>query len=585
MNYRKLVFLSICVLAITSCKKQEKNRSFEEEMKLLYEQEKKNEDRAKYGGDTKEIKIISNAKEVEKEKLRISKNIQQKQEEEQKIFEKDFAGRYKKGDKTVIPQLIEILQKGDAKAKRSLYYELGTTYDTPEYKMVEPELIKIILDNIDTLEDEKSVIQLAGIMKLPGYVKKFEEHLFSGKSKDIQRLIYWLGQEGSSFKTLGYLKNKILSRKFDLNEEDWLMSGVEGFVENGNENVKKTAIDLCFDIYRQKLISQENFNKMKDSWSSSNPAIDLTTILLESGDNRAVPFARELLEKGISEEQAFGTLIQLEGEKHKPLFYTYLKDPEKFSIVLQNAVLMYEATKDEDIVMDIISHFEAKEDFKKFEIDEIARILYEIGGSSYLDVLDKTMKNKNLAQRIKKAHFLTTVTMQDMAEDLYKMGIVDHAFEKKTFDKAKKYAESEDYMEDPGYTYSFLMNSGIFLWFDTETGFIPVDYDVLITNFFKNARGKFKDAMVWMDVSEKPFVNDALDYKITLIANDKIYIATPEDIGDWYDMEVVLQLLNKVLDDAGNKERFVFIDTGDQTAQFMFGPEKKVKQFAEKYNL
>ena len=48
----------------------------------------------------------------------------------------------------------------------------------------------------------------------------------------------------------------------------------------------------------------------------------------------------------------------------------------------------------------------------------------------------------------------------------------------------------------------------------------------------------------------------------------------PEDTGDWYDVDLVLKLMNAVVSDSNLKERFVFIDTGDQTVQIIFGPKE-----------
>jgi len=76
-----------------------------------------------------------------------------------------------------------------------------------------------------------------------------------------------------------------------------------------------------------------------------------------------------------------------------------------------------------------------------------------------------------------------------------------------------------------------------------------------------------------------------LEYKITLIFDNRAYITKPEDIGDWYDVKLITTLINKVLSDSKIKEKFVLIETGDQTVQFLFGEETKAKQFAQKHLL
>ena len=129
-----------------------------------------------------------------------------------------------------------------------------------------------------------------------------------------------------------------------------------------------------------------------------------------------------------------------------------------------------------------------------------------------------------------------------------------------------------------------LTNLGIYMFFDAETGSLPADYDNLITDFSKHSNGKLKDILVWMDADRDPG-SEKIRYRITVIFNNKAYIAQPEDIGDWYDVEVVTKLINKILADSGALEKFVFIETGDQNVAFLFAEESKVKMFGEKYKL
>lgn len=50
-------------------------------------------------------------------------------------------------------------------------------------------------------------------------------------------------------------------------------------------------------------------------------------------------------------------------------------------------------------------------------------------------------------------------------------------------------------------------------------------------------------------------------------------------------MVFVTKLLDRICLDKGIKERFVCVDTGDQTAQFIFGIPEQINAFVEKLNL
>ena len=566
-----------------SCNRQEKNKISDIDIKKLFEQEKRNEERAKYGNQEFEITTISNPKEVEKIRLYILENNEKKKANElEKLKDKTLTERYKDGDKSVVPEIIKVLKGDDFKARKEIYRNFSRFYDEPEnYNISEGELIEVILDNISIETDEKSVIQLAGFMNLPGYAEVFENHLLSKNSKDINRLIFWLGKDGTSKKTLDYIENLILNTKFDFDENDYVMSGLKGFSENGDSTSKENVLEICLEIYNKKLIPKERFDELKTSWSSTNPAISLIEILLESNDTRIISIAYDFLKNEISEQKALFALIRLEGEKHKPLIYEFLRDKDKFFDGLNPAIHMYKLTKDNQLVETILIQFEKRKEQHPYEIEMIVSTLVSMNATHYFDDLDKILKNKELIKSIRDSYELSKGTVETIAKDLYEMGVVDKAFSQSVIEKAKQ-AESE-YDGSIGYVYNFLTVSGIYQWFDAETDFVPVDYDNLIRDFSKNSNGRLSEIEVWMDADVDDDYN--VIYKIYVNANKRIYIIEPDDIGDWYDVDMTLKLMNTILSDSNITERFVFIDTGDQTVQIIFGPKEKVKLFAKKYKL
>jgi len=572
-----LILFSVFV----SCKGQNTGIS-DKDLQKLFEQEKKNEDRAKYGDNKTRIVVISEAGEVSRIGSWINKRIEEKaQESLRKLTDKTLTERYKSGDKSVVKQITGILKGNDTNAKRDIYTGLSRNYDESEdYNITEPELIETILQNVQRDEDEESVIQLAGYMRLPGYAQAFENRLLSGKSHDIDRLVFWLGYDGKSIKTLDYVTDLILSSKINLEEEHYVMSGLENFAQNGDVQIKNRVFELCLDIYNRKIIRKEKFEEMKSVWSSDNPAADLIDILFASSDKRVIPVATGFFEKGISTDAALNVLIRIEGDKHKDKVLDLLNDKDKYYDALDPAVTLYRKTKDKSVVEQVLVNFQKMKKPADYETDRVVNALTEMGATEYFGKLEEILKDKELINSLRQSYELTKGSVEDVAADLYKMGVVDKPFAGEVIDKAKKKSEGD---ESQGYLFNFLSVAGIYLWFDAEVGMVPVDYDELLKSLTKNSNGKFENIGIWMDA--KTGAADNVDYYIYLMANNKIYISHPEDIGDWYDVEAVLQLLNTALADSGLKERYVFIDTGDQTVQIMFGPEENVKSFAEKYGL
>ena len=579
---QKILTLIVTILIVASCKGQEKNKISDKDLQKLYEQEIRNEERAKYGNQKTKVKIISKTKEVEHLKKYIQKkNEERKLKELKELKNKTLTERYKAGDKSVIPQIIEILKSNNKEARKNIYLALNKSYDDPEnYTIQDSELIKTIFDNINIIEDQKHIIQLAGYMKFPNYTHTFKYLLLSGKSENVNRLIYWLSQDGKSTKVLDFIEQLILEDDFDFNKYDYVMSGLEGFAENGNINAQKKVVEICLTIYHKNLIPNDNFVKMKNSWSSSNPAISLTNILFKYGDKRVIPIAHDFLKKEIDEEGALTALIRIEGETQKQLLFQYLKDKDKFFEGLYPAIKMYQLTHDDKIITTILLEFERRKEYPDYLVDRIVSTLIEMEPVGYFDKLDKVLHNKRLIKLLKESYELTKGSVQEIANDLFEFGVVDKPFSKEIIDKAK---EQTEYDGSNGYIYNFLTVSGIYQWFDAETGFVPVDYDNLIKEFAKNSNGKLVTIDVWMDVAIDE--DYKVDYKIYLSANERIYIVKPEDIGDWYDVDLILNLMNTVLSDSKLKERYIFIDTGDQTVQILFGPKDKVNLFAKKYKL
>jgi hypothetical protein len=56
-----------------------------------------------------------------------------------------------------------------------------------------------------------------------------------------------------------------------------------------------------------------------------------------------------------------------------------------------------------------------------------------------------------------------------------------------------------------------------------------------------------------------------------------------DGFGDYYDTERTTAAINRALQDAGLSERFLAIDTGDQTACFVFGQPDRIAAAAVEF--
>ncbi|MCI5057137.1 MAG: hypothetical protein MRY83_13575, partial [Flavobacteriales bacterium] len=249
------------------------------------------------------------------------------------------------------------------------------------------------------------------------------------------------------------------------------------------------------------------------------------------------------------------------------------QNEKNYSNGLKAVLELYKKDKDPAVIHKMLESIQEM-DFTNYQIESLTKMLAKTELS--LSEITKNIENETTRTRVSKTYLANQLSVNDIVKDLKEFGLSQGLSQ----DQIKNIDTEDTY--GSSLAYSVLEASDVFLWFDAETGFIPCEYDALIKDFESISQGKLK-LNVWMDAQMSS--DDYTTYKIYVAANDKIYIMEPEDIGDWYDVEMVFGLMNKIAAEAGISEEYVFIDTGDQTVMAMFGNKSKVEAFANKYQL
>jgi hypothetical protein len=105
------------------------------------------------------------------------------------------------------------------------------------------------------------------------------------------------------------------------------------------------------------------------------------------------------------------------------------------------------------------------------------------------------------------------------------------------------------------------------VWFDAETGMFPNQHDVLLAQIARLSPG-FK-AATFSEVPPRDYRDDKTPYQLGASLNNKRYQQTAQNYGDWYDVNAVLTLLNRMAQDSQSPDRFITLPTNDQTAIVM----------------
>jgi hypothetical protein len=108
-------------------------------------------------------------------------------------------------------------------------------------------------------------------------------------------------------------------------------------------------------------------------------------------------------------------------------------------------------------------------------------------------------------------------------------------------------------------------------WFDVETGMFPNYHDSLMRNLAMLVSPAL-DGVVFEETA--PAMDDAetAPYRLTVYTAGKRLRAEARNLGDWYDVEAVVNLMNAASKENGSDVRFIPLPTGDQTLIILGAP-------------
>lgn len=574
-TYRNILIAASILFLFTNCNSQSLKNNDNVE---LLEQEFKNQENAKNGTIDFDIEIIDDLLRVNKIQSEIiQKTIAEEKKNSETKKNKSLGELYKSGDKSVVQELVKILNGNNVKLKKETLNSLEKNYDE-DFTISEKNLIDAILSNVNIDNCEKDAIQLAGISKLNGFVPVFEKRLLSGNSKDIGRLFYWLGEDGKSEASIDYIIQQIQSRKINNDEfQNFIMTGFEGFSENGSPSSKKKVYEFCINAYNKKLIPKKYFDELSEySYSSGNPAESILKCIFKNADINAKPIILEQINKKIRLNQALTALVKIDGINAKKIVVSYLSSKEYYSDAVSATANLYNINKDESVLKEFFKQSENNNENQ----DDIASFVNSLKSFNIDDLSSKAklyINNKKILKEVLDEYALSKLTNESIAEDLFTIGILEERISKEQLNEP---FENE---EDNKGLFYVLEKAGILIYYDAEVSEIPVNYTALINDYKNHSNHKLDSLYVWMDYSEKQ--DYTYEYKITLVFNNKVYIVKPKDIGDWYDAGMITQLLNKILKDSNIQERFNIIESRDQMVQLVFAKPENFAIMTTKYKL
>ncbi|MFL5728511.1 MAG: hypothetical protein ACJ75J_03395 [Cytophagaceae bacterium] len=578
MRIQGIIFLTL-IISLSSCERKTASQDFkEEDIQQLLKQELQNQDRALYGNKNPQVELITDALKVKEIRKIVEAKIEQARIARRNQPQDEYleiAKNYWSKDRNALKQAVDKLNSVDMEIKLNMILALENMEYRYDHTITEPELAPLIIKCVDAPKLQKDAIQLAGICKVPGYASKFEEIFLEGNSEEEGRIAYWLGQDAGSSKSLALIGKKLLNNEFKPTDVYWVVSAVESFAEKGNPAIKDQAIAVAKEYIRKYGYENEY-------------ADDMIGILCLKPDQSSLPMLREALKKDIGGSKVLVAIVTVEGNKSRD---RVLKNLQKsFFETLPCVEALGRGQKDEALIREVFEQFGKQTEIYDSRILQFIATVKIIHGEEFIAKADQFINNKKIVGDLQQVYTLSKMTVDEIAADLLSMGLIGKPVSQDLI-KAVQEEGSQDY---PSLVFSLLEKLSLYHTFDAETGMVPNDYDSLIMDLTRSKKD-LAGLLIWMDadvpdyngavVDNQTMTEESTSYKITLVDADKAFIIKPEDIGDWYDVPLVLALLNRVSEERKVQERYILLEGGDQMAQVIFGNPAAVQKLRAKYRL
>jgi hypothetical protein len=537
-------------------------------------------------GDTKKAALILTYIEAKNKAI---KDAQQKADAD---YASEPGVRYRKGDQTAIPEVTAILKSNDSEKITELLRQMEYDYDeNGKVHMLDSQIANLLFDRISNPETEEATVQFLGYNHIEGSKAVFEKRLLSGKSTDEDRIFYWLTSDVQAPKIIDYVVQNYKSNPNYFDNKYWISGTLDDYMEKASEPEKAKILEMSYDYmtrYNQPVVSEDE----TDSTVVEDHFQTFYSIAIKHGKmDKMKPLLGKLTARynkqsedgAISEsdmQQALEILFirDLDAKRQRELVMSMMTTPDLFFEGLDSMQDVPALAADPEMIKKAFLLFQLSKE--KSDTSRFVQSFSKLTPAEFTKYA-AGIRAAALRKELIDLHAINARTFDQNNEYLISLGLIG----KKINDSdIAEYTETHIGFEKDHTMYSVLSASGIGVSFDVETSVVPVDYDNLLNQFSSASQGKFGPFKSYVQsyYDEK---KEMYDYRFMVICNNKCFVMVPEDSGDWYDMAAFSKLLDALIAETKITERFSAIETGDQTAWYVFGPPDKTKQLIDTYKL
>lgn len=542
-----------------------------------------------------QIITVSDKKTVDLISIYIDKKINEKKNQKELFTQESnskLGKRYLGGDKSTVSEIVSILDSKNKQKIDELLDELTLDFDkTEEGILFEDNIKQSLFKLIDDEDFEYLIIQFLGYNRVKDSQNVFEDRFLSGKSTDKDRLFYWLARNFKSEKAIDYLYNIYFKDNTFLNDKIWIINGFQEYFENGTLESKNKILEIGYDYIKNNPIKKNKLEKKSNDYLFSNINLNISFfgLLIKYGDNRnneilsAIEneFINDINYSKIQKLIKFGKLKTLNELQKQELTLDLLTEKEIFFEVLETVKSDSYLCNNQNVLLNIIVKYESFNFNDNYELDRFISFFKGKDKNWFNKAIESEIKNPSIKKTLLQKFEIDNLSFDEINKFLFDNKIIDQLINQEQIDN---YRKKEFALDDINSIYTCLEIAKISVNFDIEPNIIPVDYDELLSSFVFKSKNKIKDLKSfvqykWSEKEEKGY------YQVLVYFENKCFIMIPEDFGDWYDMETFENLLKKINDVSDINESFIPVNTGDQTAFYIFGEKEKIDILKKKFNL
>jgi hypothetical protein len=454
-----------------------------------------------------------------------------------------LAKGFRRKDPSVMFTILNILQGQDTTQSNALMSALTkNASDDVTYSITDGQLVQAILAAVGHPDKEAKAVELAGSCNIAGFPEVFERRLTSGNSAVNDRLIFWLSRSPKGANIRPFLETNLTLPT--------LGECLLAIAVNGNELVRARVGELAL--------------------KADKALPNVLECCFKYCDERVVPIAEEHLKHRSHPKLAMLALLRISGPKYFNELTALLKDPATFDPALEVMVEMDKGNMTDELLRTLITQMETQIRFNDDECYNLARILIESGKAEWLNTPGLLSDNTQLITGVDRAYKYARMQLHSVVADLRKNSLVPPHYSENQLEELWKRSN-----HPKRFVSNFFDEHSMLLRYDTESGESPVPYVELIEEYKAKSQGALSQVAVWANEKGE---------RITVLSKDKAYVVTPENkTGDWYDVTLVDELISKVLADLNCTDRFMPVNTGDQTAMYVYGYPARVNPMIRKY--